>query len=549
MWSDKKTSESTRVGRYWDNLVTGASTHPGEDVAGAIDPTLVQTISWLERVDDAQPASAEFSRQFEAQFLQAIGTAPGSTTRRWERPARPLPTFPVQRDFSQDHHVKVPLPPSDFSGKHNAGSYSRFGEARWIAIAAAFVLLLVISLAGQHYLSERRGESPDPNVILAPSISIDVPMDRGNPARSGIMPGPGISDELSVYWSFEAGLGAISAPAIAGDTIFVTNWSDPIGVTGDQGAVIAIDASTGIERWRLPTDHPTSATPAVAGGIVYAGDAGGTVYALDASTGEERWRKDLQGKWTSEPVVFGDTVIIAATIAKAPLHIAVQDGTVVVGSGFAGRPADGFRVYAFDRRTGEERWHAGDDRSGQPGLFAFDSESGAPMWQFALPSLESGPAIADEHVLAGSSLDSTMYALDLASGSETWRAPIAGDLPINSSPAVSGGRVFVATTSGVVLCLSEVSGEVCWESSAEHASLTSSPVVVGSTVYVVDTEFGVSAVSAIDGAVLWNEQLDLSGQVVVSPVVVNGKLFIGTSLESNTAYAATLWALAGSGER
>ena len=42
---------------------------------------------------------------------------------------------------------------------------------------------------------------------------------------------------------------------------------------------------------------------------------------------------------------------------------------------------------------------------------------------------------------------------------------------------------------------------------------------------------------------LWSQQLDLTGQVVVSPVVVNGNLFIGTSLAANTAYAATLWLL------
>ncbi len=79
--------------------------------------------------------------------------------------------------------------------------------------------------------------------------------------------------------------------------------------------------------------------------------------------------------------------------------------------------------------------------------------------------------------------------------------------------------------------------------------MNSSAIVVGNTVYVVDTAFGVSALSAADGAVLWSEQLDLTGQVVVSPVVVNGSLYIGTSLEANTAYAATLWSFAGSDER
>jgi outer membrane protein assembly factor BamB len=409
----------------------------------------------------------------------------------------------------------------------------------------AAVLLLVVSLVGQHYVSERRGESPGTNVILAPSSIEDVPMDRGNAERSGVMPGPAISDGLALSWSFEVGRDGISAPVVVGDTIFVTSGLDPIGTSADQGSVLAIDASNGSERWRFPTEHAISATPAVAGGIVYAGDVGGTVYALDAKTGEERWRKALPSGWTSEPAVVGDAVFIAAVSAQMPLHVAVQDGTVVVGSGFVGQPADGFRLYSFDRLTGNERWNSGDDHSGQPGLFAFDSESGSLAWSFAMPSLESGPAIDNGYVFAGSSLDATIYAIDLASGEDVWQAPIDEDLPLNSSPAVSAGSVFVTTAFGTIYALDEWSGEVRWQANAEHASLNSSAVVVGNTVYVVDTAYGVSAFSANDGEVLWSEQLELTGQVVVSPVVVNGTLYIGTSLNANTAYAATLWALAG----
>jgi outer membrane protein assembly factor BamB len=165
-----------------------------------------------------------------------------------------------------------------------------------------------------------------------------------------------------------------------------------------------------------------------------------------------------------------------------------------------------------------------------------------------MASLESGPAIANGSVFAGSTLDRTIFALELGSGVEVWQADIGVDLPLNTSPAVSGGRVFVTTAFGTIFCLDEATGEVCWQADAEHASLNSSPVVVGSTVYVVDTAYGVSVFSTTDGGLFWSQQLELTGQVVVSPVVVNGTLFIGTSLNANTAYAATLWALVGSDE-
>ena len=133
-----------------------------------------------------------------------------------------------------------------------------------------------------------------------------------------------------------------------GSSIFVTSGLDQVGDSADQGAIIAIDVSTGSERWRFPTEHAMGATPAVAGGIVYAGDAGGVVYALDASTGEERWRKALSGSWTSEPVVVDGAVFMAVSSSRSPLHVAVQGGTVVVGSGFVGQPADGFEVFSLD---------------------------------------------------------------------------------------------------------------------------------------------------------------------------------------------------------
>jgi len=531
MWRDRSTPESTRVARYWDQVVTGGSGQSPAVVEPDIDPTMVQTISWLERMDDARPASAEFSRRFETEFLSAIGATSEQMAPRpaWATASRET----LQRAEAQRELIRFP-------GEH--------AQRRRLLASIAAGLLLFLALGIAYYARDRFGESGEPNVILAPSTAIDVPMDRGNPARSGAMPGPGVSSGLESSWRFEAGRGGISAPAVVGDTIFITSGSDTGGNADTQGSIVAIDAANGDERWRFPAAHVTGGTPAVAGGIVYAGDMGGIVYALDAGTGEEIWRQDLQSGWTSAPVVVDDTVYIAAAPYRASLHIAVQDGTVVVGSGLVGQPGNGFRLYAFDRMTGEARWHAEDERSGQPGLFAFDTEGGTLSWHFEMPSLESGPAISGQRVFAGSTLDGTIYALDFSSGEEEWVAPIGEDLPLDSSPAIAGGSVIVTTAYGSIICLDASSGAERWRASAEHISLNSSAAVVDGAVYVVDTAHGVTAISTADGSVLWSEQLDLTGQVGVSPVIVNGTLFIGTSLEDDSTYVATLWAFTGSGD-
>lgn len=538
MWSDRSTQDATRVARYWDQLVTGGTNRPDELLESEIDSTLAQTIAWLERVDDAQMASAEFSRRFESQFLQTIGAA----SPQIDHSARNRVAIAGNRTHQPANRRGLPLPGAS-ERRQRAGGYG-WNQRVLFSVAAAAVL--IVSLVAIYYAFERRDGSRDSNVILAPSTSIDVPMDRGNAARSGVMPGPGIEHGLVSKWQFAAGRSRVSAPAVAGDTVFITSGSEVGGGSENQGAISAIDATTGSERWRFPTEHAAGTTPAVAHGIVYAGDTGGVFYALDAGTGQELWRSDLQGDWTSAPVIVNDTVFIAAAGNRAALHVAVEAGTVVVGSGLVGAPENGFQLYAFDRTTGEEQWHSGNDRSGQTGLFAFDADSGELLWNFEMASLESGPAISGQRVYAGSTLDGTIYALDLSSGAEEWSAPIGEDLALDSAPAISGGSVFVTTAYGSIVCLDGSSGAERWRASAENLSLNGSAIVVDGAVYVVDTNWGVSALSAVDGSVLWREQLELSGQAVVPPVIQNGTLYIGTSIEADSAYVATLWAFTGS---
>ena len=529
MWRDRPTSESTRIGLYWDAVVTGGDARSRETAVMEVDAALVQTISRLERIDDARPASADFSQTFETQFLESIGQSPAAP-----KPANGIASLELARR-------------PEAGGRLLDFPVERIGWRRLLASIAA-ALLLFAALAGAYYLVDERREGSqvanDGNVIPAPPGEFEVPMDRGNPQRSGVLPGPGLSEQLELRWRFEAGRSGISAPALVGDTLFISGGSEFGSEADGSGSIIAIDFVSGSERWRFPTENAAAATPAVVDGIVYASDTGGVLYALDAETGDQRWRADLQGGWTSAPVVANQTVFIASAPYRVSLQVAVRNDTVIMGSGLVGL-IEGVRLYAFDPLTGEERWQSPDSLAGQPGIMAFDAGSGAPKWTFAMSSLESGPAISGQRVFAGSSLDRTVYALDLASGEAIWQALIDEDLPLDSSPAVSGGSVFITTAFGKIVSLDQSTGAERWRASAKHISLSSSAIVIDETVYVVDTAYGVSAISAADGSVLWSEQLELAGQAVVSPIVLHGTLFIGTSLIAEAEHVATLWAYTG----
>ena len=62
------------------------------------------------------------------------------------------------------------------------------------------------------------------------------------------------------------------------------------------GWLHAVDADTGVWKWRLKSNYPiiSGVTP-TAGGLVFFGDVGGNFYALDAATGQKRWGQKIGG--------------------------------------------------------------------------------------------------------------------------------------------------------------------------------------------------------------------------------------------------------------
>ena len=62
------------------------------------------------------------------------------------------------------------------------------------------------------------------------------------------------------------------------------------------GWVHAVDADTGVWKWRLKSNYPVvSGMTPTAGGLVFFGDVGGNFYALDAANGEKLWGEKLDG--------------------------------------------------------------------------------------------------------------------------------------------------------------------------------------------------------------------------------------------------------------
>ena len=217
--------------------------------------------------------------------------------------------------------------------------------------------------------------------------------------------------------------------------------------------VVALDASSGRERWRQHTREPGNATEGsavvVAGEVIVAGDY--NLVAFDRITGTFRWR-------------------FVPAIGYAP---GIFLGGVSRGLVFAGSPAG--RVYAVSAATGDLAWSTAIDDARttvfQPvldgadlvagfttrvapnrgGVVVLDPITGGERWRTMFPLAadpllgtgSAGNPIVFGDVVIAASGDGTVYGFDRARGSIRWSIP-----PIPGVPAILRGPLPVPDSPG-----------------------------------------------------------------------------------------------------
>ena len=169
---------------------------------------------------------------------------------------------------------------------------------------AAFPLLLVVSAAS----------------VFAQAPAGAWPQFRGNPQLTGVATdAPPAS--LTLRWSYEAGDGVDSSPAIADGAVYSASGT---------GELLALDLASGKLRWKYASGGMIGeSSPAIGGGAVYFGDLGGTVHAVNVRDGSRLWTFKTGSEVKSSPTLTG--------------------GIVLIGSYDT-------HLYALDARTGEVLW-------------------------------------------------------------------------------------------------------------------------------------------------------------------------------------------------
>jgi outer membrane protein assembly factor BamB len=294
----------------------------------------------------------------------------------------------------------------------------------------------------------------------------------------------------------------VAVPASAQD------WPMFMGDARHTGVVSA--APTNISNlkplWRHRLAAEVSASPVVAGNILYIAAENGNLYAFDLTTHKQAWLYHAEGGIGSTPAV-----------ADGRLYALSRDGYMT----------------ALDATTGKALWRfrtGGETRFGVPGGYGMPKADGITPdpWDFWL----SSPLVQDGRVYFGSS-DHHVYALDAATGAEVWR--FEADDSIHAAPALHDGRLFIGTWGTKIYALDAKTGTKLWDfqggKDAETGILqgfSAAPTIDGDTVYIGSRDGYMRAFNAADGKLRWTYDAEKSW-VLATAAVDADTLYFPTS--------------------
>jgi eukaryotic-like serine/threonine-protein kinase len=321
-------------------------------------------------------------------------------------------------------------------------------------------------------------------------------MFRGDPAHSGVYPGPGPRVLGSVKWRFATGDQIVSSPV----------WAEGVLYFGsDDNNLYAVDAETGHQKWKYSTQGPVPSTPAISGGMVYFSSYDGRFYALNAGTGKLKWKFTTGGERRFEAKGIHGFLPKNQTIPD-PWDLYLSSPVVVGGAVYFG--------------------------SGDGNLYALDAASGELRWKFQTGDVVHASPAFDAGTLYVGSWDSYLYAVDAATGHEKWRFK-SGDDPLihnqvgfQSSPTVVNGVVYVGCRDSNVYAIDAASGKEKWRFNNEMSWVIASPLVTkGKVLFATSDSSLFRMIDAATGKSAVRQQL--KGYVFSSPSVAGDVVYLG----------------------
>ena len=268
-------------------------------------------------------------------------------------------------------------------------------------------------------------------------------------------------------------------------TIFVTNGF---------GNVIALDANSGEEIWKINIRIPIRSAPIAFDNVVYVISHDNQVFALNSLNGEVLWNH--RGILESASVLSSNSV-------------SIDGGLVFV-------PYSSGEIYAIRTLNGSVAWTDSLSRTGSStSLSEINSITARPV-------TDNGRMISISH--AG-----RMISVDISSGERLWTLDISG----TETPWVSGDWVFVLSTNSELVGVSRNAGKIKWvtqldqyinEEKREDPIRWSGPVMISDKLFVISSHGVAAFISPQTGEII--ETNKIPGSFFIAPVIVNGSIYL-----------------------
>ena len=264
------------------------------------------------------------------------------------------------------------------------------------------------------------------------------------------------SEVIAIDWEtgetvWTAQLASLTSPVAGGNLVFVAAAE----------MLHALDATTGVEQWSVPTDGPLRVLRLQ--GSLLLGAGPGHAQAFEAASGRTRWTQILPPSGTPAGLV------------------ATSDAAVVT---FADGP-----------------------------VFSLSLTDGHVRWRQMLPGTLTAPALADDYVYVGSS-DNNFYSLDAGSGKTRWTWRTGGDI-VGADADLKA--VYYASMDTVVRAVNRGNGHQRWKRDIGTRPLVP-PLALDGSVLVTGLAPTLSALAPLTGAPLGTYAAP--GEVFGSPLVI-----------------------------
>lgn len=321
-------------------------------------------------------------------------------------------------------------------------------------------------------------------LTLPALLHADWPVFRGDPLMTGAAPPrpAAFPDKLEIKWEIPLRdgkrVGTVEgAPAVVGGVVYVATLDKHL---------YALDLATGKEKWKAKLGY-MKASPGVKDGKVYVGDLDGVFYCVNAADGKVAWKFEAGGEIQAAANFHGDNVIFGSHDSK---------------------------LYCLNPK-GEKVWAA---------------EIDGPI--------NAATAVVGDKAFATGCNDGVLRVFDAKTGKEQGSIDLGGQSV--ATAAVAGDRVFASMVSNQVVAADLKGLKAVWAFEAEKKQqpFHSSPAVADGLVVAGSRDNNVYALDAKTGKQVWS--FTTAGQVDASPVVVAGRVYVGSLSEDGNFYVLDL---------